>query len=181
VRGTGWDSKLIEYQTRCWCSHVELILPDRHTTFGAQMSGGVHFRTLTDPCYRDVSRWEIWTYPSTAAEDAHVDKYMQETIGEQYDWRAVLAFGLGDRDWRTADHMICSEWAMGLLECTGIARLPDKLPVMRVTPRDVYMIFTVIVGVRRDQALAQQQLNLYGRERGLTPRLSPLVPEASSE
>ena len=180
MRGTGWDSKLIEYQTRCWCSHVELILSDRQTTIGAQLAGGVLVRCLSDRCYRNVSRWEIWSYPSTAVEEALADKYIKETLGEKYDWRAVLAFGLGERDWRRAGSTICSEWAMGLLERAGIARLPEKIPVTRVTPRDVYMIFTVIVGVRRDQALHQEQLNIYAAERGLSPRLSPLVPDASS-
>lgn len=180
MRGTGWDSKLIEYQTRCWCSHVELILPDRHTTIGAQLRGGVKFRSLTDRCYRNVSRWEIWSYPLTATEDHLAHKYIDETIGEKYDWRAVLAFGAGERDWRAAGSTICSEWVMGLLERVGIARLPERIPVTRVTPRDVYMIFTVIVGVRRDQALHQEQLNIYGPEHNLAPRQSPLVPDASS-
>jgi hypothetical protein len=178
VRGAGWDSHTIEYQTRCWCSHVELILPSRLTTFGAQLKGGVDFRSVSNRCYRGA-RWEIWTYPSTAAEDILIGKYIDETRGELYDWRAILAFGLGDRDWRFTDRTICSEWAMGLLEYAGIARLPEKIPVVRVTPRDVYMIFTVIVGVHRDQAFRFQLKQSLERP-GPTPRPSRLLPDATS-
>jgi hypothetical protein len=158
-------------------------MPDRFRTFGAQLWGGVDWREVGDRCYRRAS-WEIWTYPTTPTQDSLVQEYIQETRGEKYDWRAIASFGLGERDWRTAGSTICSEWAMGLLERTGIARLPRKIPVARVTPRDLYMIFTVAIGVCRDQAFChalERSLERPGpiAHPYLLPRPSPLVPEAS--
>jgi hypothetical protein len=46
VRGTGWDSKVIEWGSRSWTSHVELFRDDR--TFGglSQESFRDHFNKV---------------------------------------------------------------------------------------------------------------------------------------
>jgi hypothetical protein len=170
VRGTVWDSKIIEWQTRCWCSHVEFVSADYQNTFGAQLKGGVKWRSVADRCYRDVKRWEIWTYDSTALQEDLFNGYMAATLGDKYDWKEILSFGLGERDWHDSDRAICSTWAMAGLIHAGIVQLPEKLPVTRIDPRDVYMIFTVLIGVEQAAATVPISTAVHTR---LLPRLAP--------
>jgi hypothetical protein len=149
------------------------------------MEGGVLWRDVLDACYKSAKRWEVWTIDTTPAQDALVDQFIHETEGDLYDWRAIVSFGMGERDWRAPHRrprvFICSEWAMSLLERVGLARLPAKVPVNRITPRDVYMIFPVLIGVQKD-AVYQAELSPLFRQstlRGLHPRLAPLVPAVS--
>jgi hypothetical protein len=146
VRGTGWDSKVIEWGSRSWTSHVELSC--RNETFGAQLVGGVKWRSPSDPCYRRVTRAEIWDLEINDNQFALLTGVIHKTNGLPYDWRAIVSFAFGERDWREPDSWFCSEWAAMLLETLGIVKFSDKLPFDRITPRDVYMIFTGLPGAK---------------------------------
>lgn len=176
VRGAAWDSKLIEWQTRAWCSHVELVSLGNRMTFGSMLKGGVKWRDINDPIYRNVSRWEAWTLPMTPEQDARVSMFIHTTMGQQYDWRAIFAFALGNRDWETSNKEICSEWVMKLLEFTGVARLPENMSFARITPRDVYMIYTVLVGVRRSVV---ETISGEYSPKDLNRAIQPLLPDES--
>lgn len=148
VRGSGWDSKLIEWGSRSWTSHVEMISSNRWDTFGAQLSGGVRWRAVSDSCYSNVTRSEVWEIEITDAQEIDLLKVIRETAGLPYDWRAIVSFAFGERDWRAKDSWFCSEWAAVMLESLGIVKFPEKLPVDRITPRDIYMVFTALPGAR---------------------------------
>jgi hypothetical protein len=149
VRGRGWDSKLIEWGSRSWTSHVELIGLSVQRTFGAQLKGGVKWRELSDPCYKKNARTEIWEIEITDRQSAMLVGVFNLTDGLPYDWRAIVSFAFGERDWRAPDSWFCSELAAMMLERLGIVKLPITLPVDRITPRDIYMIFTALPGARR--------------------------------
>jgi hypothetical protein len=139
IRGTGWDSKVIEWDTRCWTSHVELV--SIFMTFGAQLKGGVKWRSVLDPCYKNVDWIEVFEIQITDLQHERLQKIMEETDGLPYDWRAIVSFGLGQRDWREPDSWFCSEFVCMVLEQLCILLdLGVDLPVWRITPRDAYML-----------------------------------------
>ena len=146
VRGTGWDSKVIEWGSRSWTSHVELFRDDR--TFGAQLIGGVKWRELSEPCHKGVARTEVWEIEISAEQNNLLTGVIFQTRGLPYDWRAIVSFAFGERDWRETDSWFCSEWAAMMLETLGILKFPRVLPFDRITPRDVYLLFTELPGAR---------------------------------
>ena len=148
VRGTAWDSRVIEYQTRCWCSHVEYVQPENRVTFGAQLKGGVKRRPLNDPCYRDIARTETWILQTAMFQEEAIARFIEQTDGTAYDWRAILSFGLGSRDWREPDSWFCSEWTARLLELANVITFPKVLPITRITPRDIYLLFSQVRGCK---------------------------------
>src|ERR1019366_8605496 len=87
IEGTAIDSRIIRWQTRAWCSHVEAILPGEKT-LGALFNGGVAIRNFSDKCYRDVKRWEDWhipceQYQATIFIRSFTIKSVSLTIGER--------------------------------------------------------------------------------------------------
>lgn len=144
VRGTGWDSRVIEWGSRSWTSHVELISGD--LTFGAQLIGGVKSRSVSDPCYAKVRRTETWEHYLSYDQNQILNRVMAATEFLPYDWRAIVSFAMGERDWREKDSWFCSEWVAMLLEQLGLVKFPAKLPFDRITPRDIYLLFTGLPG-----------------------------------
>jgi len=140
VRGMGWDSKVIERQTRGWTSHVELLVSPT-CTFGAQLKGGVTYRSTNDACYRNVSKVQVWDVPVSNLEFEAAARFRRLTEGAPYDWRAIISFAFGERDWREPGAWFCSEWCAALLENLRLARFPD---VSRITPM---MLYEVVVNL----------------------------------
>jgi hypothetical protein len=67
---------------------------------------------------------------------------MSEQDGKPYDWRAILGFGMGERDWRVPDSWFCSELQARALEVAGILNFPADVPMWRITPRDLWLLVT---------------------------------------
>lgn len=148
VRGGGWDSKLIEWDTRAWCSHVELIDNSWENTIGAMLKGGVLARSITDPIYKRATRYEIWSIPATNEAFDRLQVFVNETLDNPYDWRSIVSFGLGERDWTEPGEWICSEWFAMALVRAGLLTWPLNLPANRITPRDCYMLISQIPGAK---------------------------------
>lgn len=152
VAGGGWDSKIIEASTHCEWSHVETIwtwsdiVPPylRHMTFGAQLRGGVKFRELNDPVYKNVKAALIVPLHLTPNQLAVVRTWLLQQEGKPYDWRAVAVFALpGQLRWTNPKAWFCSKMIMGLLEDALNVKIPKALPVTQISPRDVWMILVV--------------------------------------
>jgi len=146
IRGTAWDSKLIEWQTRAWCSHCEAMMPDWKQTLGAMLKGGVKYRSFDDPEYKGVKRWENWHVPCTIAQKDTFYGFMESQIGKPYDWRGIVSFALGERDWRDASAWFCSEILVRAVEVAGLTKVPEQIPTDRLSPRDAYLIVTMLPG-----------------------------------
>ena len=148
VRGSAWDSRVIEYQTRAWCSHAEAVW-DLRETLGAMLNGGVLVRSVDDRAYRGVVRAETWAIPCQGPQAEKFGTFLDNQIGKPYDWRAILSFGLGERDWRAPDSWFCSELQAAALEAAGLLTMTPCLPVSRITPRDLFMLVSQIPGAHR--------------------------------
>jgi hypothetical protein len=140
VEGGGWDSKVIRYTTRCRWSHTEALSEDGQKTFGAQLRGGVKWRLLADKCYRQATAYQTVQIPVAAEQYTRFWQFLTAQDGKPYDWRAILAFGMGNRDWRLPDAWFCSELDARGLELAGIVVLPKDIPVMRIDPRDLWVL-----------------------------------------
>lgn len=145
VRGTGWDSKIIEWTTRSKWSHVEFLEAD--LTFGAQLAGGVRWRTIHDRCYKKVQDAEVWQVPVTDEEYDKFLAFIVETEGRDYNWRAIVSFALGPYNWDKLGTDICSEEVANGLKAVGRIRL--DLPSENYTPRDIWMLLPLIPGSRK--------------------------------
>lgn len=149
VRGTAWDSKLIEYRTRSWCSHVEAVFPPAiatDATFGAMLKGGVKQRAYTDKVYKHVGRYEVWHIPCTTEQHDLFWEFLHEQNGKPYDWRAIISFGLGERDWQEKDAWFCSELQTGAGVRANLWNWPTAAKLDRIDPSDAYLLFTTIPG-----------------------------------
>jgi hypothetical protein len=149
IRGTLWDSRLIEFKTRSWTSHVEAVYPvaiNGRLTFGAMLRGGVKIRNFNDREYRKVQRWEIWHIPCTDEQHALFWQFLYSQEGKPYDWRAIVSFSFGERDWQAPDSWFCSE----LMAAAGMAaklwNWPAEAKVDRIDPGDAYLLFATIPG-----------------------------------
>lgn len=149
VSGKGWDSRLIEWYSRCEWSHVE-ILHDHNNgleteTFGAQLKGGLRWRDTTDPCYRGVRAVEIWEIPITDDQAQMVHQLTSAAWGASYDWPAILSFVLGPRLRLHLDGAYtCSAFIVGVLRALQLAVI-DR-PIEDYEPAHLRMIVPQVVG-----------------------------------
>ncbi len=147
VEGGGWDSKIIRWDTRCRWSHVECI-PKGSTnkTIGAMLKGGVKERSFDDPVYKHATAYQIWAVNTTANKEKAFYDFIDSQVGCLYDWRAIVSFGLNQRDWRRDGNWFCSELIIKGLEVAGILVIAIDQPVYRYTPRDVWILVTALRG-----------------------------------
>lgn len=143
VSGGGYDSKIIQWHTCAKWSHVELYNPIAEETFGAMLSGGVKFRKLNDPQYKNAVDTKIFPINLSDIEYRLFSDFLDAQDGKPYDWRAIVSFGFGGmtfhpRNWREDDSWFCSELICRALETAGVLKLPDDIPASFVTPRDVW-------------------------------------------
>jgi hypothetical protein len=145
VSGKGLDSKLIEWYSRCRWSHVEFVSDG--CTFGAQLRGGLKWRTLDDPCYRHASAFETWTIPVT--DDQYIDfiRMIDAAIDARYDWKAIVSFVLGPWRWHTKGAWICSSFVAGMLQ--SLQLLPRVMWAEMYDPRDIYLVVQQIPSVSK--------------------------------
>ena len=151
IQGVAWDSKLIEARTGAWCSHVEYIplyTTDPTLTLGAQLKGGVAWRSISDPVYAGLKRWEIWHVPCTQDVYDRFQAFMVAQIGKPYDWRAIasIAAWWASSNWRNSDAWYCSELILAACEAAGLFTIPTQLPVTHLDPGDAYLLITTQPG-----------------------------------
>jgi len=146
IRGTAWDSKIIEYRTRAWCSHVEAMTALPGFTIGAMLKGGVAMRALSDPVYNGVQRYEIWNIPCTKLQELAFHDALYNELFKPYDWRAICAFGMGERDWEAPDSWFCSELQMSVLKKAGIWKPAGEAHIDRIDPGMAYLLITSLPG-----------------------------------
>lgn len=156
VSGKSWDSKLIEWYSRCKWSHVEFLFPGIPgpwgamtitKTFGAQLRGGLRWRYISDQCYAKAKRYDVWEIPVTDDQYARFMTLISDAEGALYDWPAILSFVLGQHRWHLKGRYICSGFEAGVF--LSLMLLAINFPIENYTPRDIFMLVPQIKGARR--------------------------------
>lgn len=148
VRGSSWDSMLIEYRTRAWCSHVEALFPERGKTFGAMLRGGVQVRSLESIIYKYVAKEEVWKIPCADEQQKAFWDFLNKQAGKPYDWRAIISFGFGERDWTEEDSWFCSELQVAAAVAAKLWVFSKQAHIDRIDPGMAYLLFTTLPGAR---------------------------------
>ena len=148
VDGGALTSELIEYREgECvpfTPSHVECVDGDLY--IGQHMSGGMQARTKG---YDRPFRNELFVdLPATDEQRIAFYKEAYATIGDPYDWRAIVGFVLPDH-WHTPDAAICSAKQFMMLRHINWfpSHAPLVVPAHCIDPRDLLLIISAIVEV----------------------------------
>ncbi len=122
-KGKGrWHNGVVRDWTNSEYSHAELILPDRTsiTIFPFSLKG-IH----REPFNMDNELEEDWDFvcvPVNPHQLSIIEKFYEETKGQQYDWVGMLASQLVPFHIKHERRWYCSEWIAYALRLAGIAQ-----------------------------------------------------------
>lgn len=113
--GEGAIHKIIRWYTDSKYSHAELVMPDGVTwiTISPVYNSRVTPRVVLD---YDESKWDFielplsWREPVKKYQKEQLNKFVQETAGNRYDWPGMLLSNLSPFKVRRANRWYCSEW-----------------------------------------------------------------------
>ena len=152
VKGSALESKAIELREGTAMpftpSHVECVRPDGKYV-GQHMDGGMQAR---EPGYDNAKPSDelFLDLPATDDQAAAFYAYVEASIGEPYDWKAILDFAL-PVNWHQKFHAICSAKMTLALRTKGCEWFPSRLPLCvpahDISPRDLMLILSAIVEV----------------------------------
>jgi len=120
----------IRWTTRSEYSHADFILPDGQL-FGAHPLKGV-CRRPPDPSRRSI-RLIAPGAPATVLD------YALTQEGKPYDFTAVFAQILFNRNWQWEGSWFCSELIAASFFRAGVPLFPNGISAYRVTPRDLLL------------------------------------------
>lgn len=156
VRSKGWESDAIVLREQTAMpftpSHTECVTPDGRW-LGQHMDGGMQARPAgydhDHVAIIDGRRCEtIVSLPVTEAQASAFYAAAEASIGEPYDWRAILGFSSTFHE-HTKFHAICSAKMLLLLRTKGCEyfRWPVTVPAHLVDPRDLLLILSTHVEI----------------------------------
>ena len=149
LRGTGWDSKLIEWFGHgAQFSHVDSILPDG-SLLGSRsdvvmgVPEGVQIRPAAYVGQQKTLKIEL---PSTPEQEAEYYLFLNDQLGKPYDKRGIISFITG-RNWQTPDAWFCSELVgTGLVRC-GWFPHPLTTPTNKLDPAGLILAISAETNV----------------------------------
>lgn len=155
VRSKGWESDAIVLREKTCMpftpSHVECVTPDGKW-LGQHMEGGM----LARPAGYDHDQVEIMAdsrrceilvaLPCTPEQHDAFYKSANDSIGQPYDWEAILGFAVTWHEHQKF-HAICSAKMLLLLRACDYFRWPIVVPAHLVDPRDLMMILSTHVEI----------------------------------
>lgn len=157
VRSKGWSSEAIVLREKTSMpftpSHVECVTPDGKW-LGQHMDGGMLARPAGYD-HNDVAimadgrRCEIIVpLPVMPEQAAAFYGAANAAIGEPYDWRAIIGFGVTLHEHQKF-HAICSAKMLLLLRTKGCEyfRWPVTVPAHLVDPRDLMLMLSTHVEI----------------------------------
>ena len=112
------------------------MLPDG-TLLGARSDGGVQIR---QPGYARFTQTHQYSIVTPLADQFY--DCLKTQIGKPYDWRAIIAFGFGNRDWRSTDAWFCSELQIWAAETIRFFENPIQITYDRLSPRDQLLLLS---------------------------------------
>jgi len=152
VRSKGWTSDAIALREKTCMpftpSHTECVTP-AGKWLGQHMDGGMQAReagydAADVAIMPDGRRCEIIV--SLSVTQAQADAFYaaaEASIGQPYDWKAIIGFGVTFRQ-HEKFHAICSAKMLLLLRTKGCEyfRWPLTVPAHLVDPRDLMLILS---------------------------------------
>lgn len=142
-QGRGFSSKLIGWFGGGGFSHIDVYTPagllrgarsDEHIINFVRYPAG--YRDRPDNYDTNISGYTIFSLDVSAAQEAMYWEFSNAQLGKPYDARGILAFALGERNWRDPDSWFCSEEVQANAEYAGIFP-PLYEAASRVDPGDI--------------------------------------------
>lgn len=128
----GFYSKIIQFGTWDWCSHVSLVLDDG-SILDALPGKGVSVHPYID--YARVERYAIKGLDADTS--AKIIAFEKSQIGKPYDWSGIFDFGIRrNRNWKDDKAWFCSELQAAAFELSGF-ELVNTVNANRVAPKDL--------------------------------------------
>jgi len=111
---------IVRRWTKSIYSHAELILPDRTsiTIFPFSLKG-IHREPFT---MKDEKDWEFICVPISPNQLSIIERFYEDTKGQQYDWTGLLASQLVPFHIKHKNRWYCSEWIAYALRLAGIVK-----------------------------------------------------------
>ena len=134
-------------------SHVECVTPEGKW-LGQHIDGGMQAR---EPGYDkgqiaplpNGRLCELFVdLPATAEQTESFYWHGNKSIGQPYDWEAILGFALPDIHLHKKFHAICSAKMVLMLRGADWFRWPLAVPAHLVDPRDLLLILSGMVEIK---------------------------------
>lgn len=125
-------------------SHTEALSRDGKSWTGQHIEGGCEARPLdyyqAEPNVQEVQ------VPITVAPEQYdaFHNYLEQRIGDPYDWRAILGFALPDVHLHEPGGQICSALMVMCLRAAKVFPWPLTVPAHHVSPRDLMLILSAL-------------------------------------
>jgi hypothetical protein len=143
VEGSELVSKLIIAQEKTAMpftpSHVEAVTPDGFY-LGAHFDGGV-LKRPKDYDKGQFSNELILPIQATPEEDLKFYKYLEDHIGEPYDWKAIIGFVIPEHE-HLLDHTICSALISMAFRVSNWFAFKLATPAHLIDPRDLLLMLS---------------------------------------
>jgi hypothetical protein len=157
VQGSAVESEAIELREGTCMpiipSHVECVRPSDGKYVGQHIEGGMLAR---DPGYDGAKPADelFVDLPATPEQTDAFYAYIEASIGEPYDWEAILGFVLPGH-FHTKEHAFCSAKMHLGLRIKGCEWYPSQsavcAPAHCIDPRDFLLMISCIVKIDLDR------------------------------
>lgn len=149
VRSKGFSSDLIALRESVCMpftpSHVECVTPDGQFYIGQHSDGGMQARAAGYDS-ADMLHELFVDLPSTQEQADGFYAAANASIGEPYDWQAILGFTSPGHH-HDKFHAICSAKMTLLLRKVGWLPFPLPVPAHCIDPRDLLLMLGSIVKI----------------------------------
>lgn len=159
VRHKDFSSTLITAQEKTCMpftpSHVEALTPDGKFYIGARLKGGVSLQPVGYDAGQIASipiGYDTTVFPSglcdlslplpaTPEQDTAFYKYLNDSVGEPYDWLSILGFVIPGH-LHLPNHAICSAKISLALRACKWFEWPLAAPAHLIDPRDLLLMIS---------------------------------------
>lgn len=126
-------------------SHVECVTPEGKWA-GQRINGGLLNR---EPGYdkSTVAHEAFFDLPATDTQSKAFYAFVASSIGQPYDWQAILDYAVPGLDAHEAGHAICSAFMALALRKAQWFKWPLAVPAHLINPRDLLLMLSGMVEI----------------------------------
>lgn len=137
------EAALIRAYCHSWCSHVDVLLPDK-TFLGSTSDGGVKIRPAN---YSNFTQTLVVNIPCTDDQTQKFNQFCWAQLGKPYDWTALFAMVSGGHTWDRGSAWYCSELITAGLQRAGIVKRKLALRSDRIDPGDLLFLLSALFDI----------------------------------